>query len=96
MPFIKQKHRDLIHKFGLAGLVEIEPGDRCYVFYKQMVEKWKAEPRWTTVHELFKQHVICFSMNMDDDAAAKLAWQVFFHLHVMPYELKKREENGDV
>jgi hypothetical protein len=29
-------------------------------------------------------------------AAYQLAWQVFFQIYVMPYELKKREENGDI
>lgn len=32
----------------------------------------------------------------DDKAAKELAWQVFFSLHVLPYEILKRTENGEV
>ena len=57
-----------------------------------MVEQWKESPRWKTAHNIYK-HI----NNLNDTSAAyELAWQVFFQLYVMPYELKKREENGDV
>ena len=96
MPFVKPERRWSIQK-GL--LTEWEPGDRCYVFYKKMVEKWKAIPRWTTAHAIYKELMLRreSAWGIDDDViACELAWQVFFNLHVMPYELKKREENGDI
>ena len=49
MPFVTQERRYRIK----GSLEEIQPGDRCYVFYKEMVEKWKAEPRWTTAHNIY-------------------------------------------
>lgn len=96
MPFIKPERRVTIDHCGLEVLPTIQSGDRCYCYYKQMVEKWKAEPRWTTAHNLYKE--VCNTWQPREDAAIalQLAWQVFFQLHVMPYELKKREENGDI
>ena len=98
MPFIKLWRRERIKEEGQFD--EAEAGDLCYVHYKKMVEKWKANPRWMTAHEIYKewfwdyeQHI---DMNGDDITAARLAWQVFFNIHVMPYELKKRAENGDI
>lgn len=96
MPFIEQWRRVVIGAYGLEGLAEIQPGDRCYVYYQAMVDRWKAEPRWTTAHNIFKDMIMSLGSNDDDGAAAFLAWQVFFQLYVMPYELKKREENGDI
>ena len=99
MPFITQDRRDIITLFGLDAkqLEPIQPGDLCYVHYKTMVEKWKTNPRWTTAHEIMKHMVFDNTHLSDDDGIALiLAWQVFFQLHVIPYELKKREENGDI
>lgn len=98
MPFIRASRRYVIDKggLGLDGLGVIEPGDRCYVFYKEMVDKWKASPRWTTAHYIYLHLDLQSPINEDDWVAQKLAWQVFFQLYVMPYELKKREENGDI
>lgn len=77
---------------GLSGQV----GDKCMIFYRIMHRAWKAAPRWTTAHNLFKGLLDSTFDTPDDEAAAWLAWQVFFNLHVMPYEIKKREENGEV
>ena len=98
MPFITPVRRTIINLYGLEGLYsDVTPGDRCYVFYKAMVDKWKAEPRWTTVHEIyFKMNTGTIHNTQDDWIAQQLAWQVFFQLYVMPYELKKRNENGDI
>jgi len=103
MPFVTQDRRDIIDEFGLdndklPGGIQV--GDRCYVFYKPMVDKWKANPRWTTAHNIYKTMMREIespeSLSEDDGAAYELAWQVFFEIYVMPYELKKREENGDI
>ena len=97
MPFIKQERRAIINEKGLHRLAQIEPGDRCYVYYKQMVEAWKYSARWTTAHEIYKQWFTNTDPGYDDDAVAlQLAWQVFFQLYVMPYEIEKKKLNGDI
>lgn len=95
MPFIEQERRDIINRLGLSGLVDIRPGDRCYVHYKRMVDAWNKEPRWTTAHALARD-TAADDNGHDDNTAAFLAFLVFFNTHVMPYELKKREENGGI
>ena len=84
MPFVDQEHRDNPDR-------EI-PGDRCYVEYKKIMEAWNKSPRWRTVDKLVGE---TFGWG-DTERAKFLAFMVFFNLHVMDYELKKREENGDV
>jgi hypothetical protein len=93
MPFIVQDRREAIAD---GALVNFQPGDRCYVFYKEMVSRWRANPRWTTAHEIRLDMHKPQLVNVDDRIAEDLAWQVFFQLHVMPYEEKKRLENGDI
>jgi len=95
MPFINQVKR---FKFERGDMFLMDYGDRCYVPYKKMVDEWRKEPRWSTAHKIYMglTRMPIGEMNEDDWVAAQLAWQVFFQLHVMPYELKKREENGDV
>ena len=95
MPFIKQNLRKEIDEKGLSAAKAV--GDKCYYFYKGMVDRWKEEPRWTTAHNIYKDLVYERDyLPRDEKIAYDLAWQVFFQLYVMPYELKKREENGDI
>lgn len=73
-----------------------------------MLRSWRASPRWTTAHEIYRDLVMAPSAEpnfldkalykdfQDDKAAKELAWQVFFSLHVLPYEILKRTENGEV
>ena len=97
MPFITQERRKIIDEQGLEGLDVIQPGDLCYVYYKQMVDRWKANPRWTTAHRIYKDlHEFPSNVSPDQCVAKDLAWQVFFQIYVMPYEEKKRAENGDI
>ena len=97
MPFIEQKRRDLIDIHGIAVLTDPQPGDLCYSYYKPMVDAWKKNPRWTTAHEIFRKMMLEYNtFSFDDAAAYSLAWQVFFNLHVIPYELEKRKSNGDI
>lgn len=96
MPFITTEER---RKLDIDKLPPETAGQRCYVFYKRFVDKWKREPKWATANKLF--HGLMNDTGEDfieevDMSAALLAWQVFFSLHVMPYELQKREENGDI
>lgn len=98
MPFIEQWRRDVLTRYNndLSALGEVHPGDRCYVFYKKMVEQWKASPRWTTAHMIAREMFEGEIRDPEADTALFLAFLVFFNTHVMPYELKKREENGDI
>lgn len=93
MPFILPYRRDEIAD---ELLDDFQPGDLCYVHYKKMVDQWKANPRWTTAHEIFKVIITDHMLSLDDIAARDLAWQCFFYFHVLPYEEQKRKENGDI
>lgn len=85
MPFVKQECR-------AEGHLPCCVGDLCYLEYVKLMEAWKKERRWTTVHNLFKQ-----TFDVDDAQAAKtLAYLVFFCLHAMEYETEKIAENGDI
>lgn len=74
-----------------------KPGDRCFIFYRPMIRAWRAAPVWTTAHELRKKkdNDLVY-LGTDDRTSLNLAWDVFFALHVLPYEIKKREENGEI
>ena len=87
MPFVTQDHRD-------EPDLTI-PGDLCYVFYKELVDQWKLSPRWTTADRLYAC-VRVVEGTRGKQRAKELAWQVFFQLYVMPYELEKRAANGDI
>lgn len=85
MPFVKPECR-------AEGHTPCSVGDLCYVEYKKLMEAWKKEPRWTTIHNMFKQ-----AFNKTDEQAARmLAFMVFFCLHGIDYEMDKRDENGDI
>lgn len=83
MPFVDEEHR-------AKPDVHI-PGDRCFLEYQFIRRQWAESPRWTTVDTLAE----CIWPNKWKRAFA-LAFLVFFCLWVMPYEMKKREENGDI
>lgn len=109
MPFTTAENRQKMLKFLETGEMpeKVDVGDWCFVFYRDMVRQWKENPRWTTAHNIYKkmrEQIAIMGMglnresplNLDQTMAYELAWQVFFQLYVMPYELKKCEENGDV
>ena len=83
MPFVELEHREK-QDFEV-------PGDRCYIEYRKIMTAWAASPRWTMVDAIAAQ------IWPDKwKRALILAFLVFFCLHVMPYEEKKRKENGDI
>ena len=94
MPFLTKSRRTLIDA-NKVPRDKWTPGDLCYTYYKSMVDKWRANPSWTLADEIYRD-TLRHNFTVEDSAAAQLAWQVFFQLYVMPYELKKRQENGDV
>jgi hypothetical protein len=93
MPFIEPSRRKLIDQ-GKLDPSTYTPGDRAYLHYRDMLRKWRQAPRWATVDALYRSAL--GYITLEDAAAAHLAFHVFFQLHVMPYERKKRRENGEV
>jgi hypothetical protein len=84
MPFVTEEHR----KNPDSNI----PGDRCYVEYSKLMDSWKASPRWSTVDEML------FNLGVEGawKRAKILAFLVFFCLAVVPYEIMKQKENGDI
>jgi hypothetical protein len=97
MPFITSEARRMADQIGPK-----EVGDQCFLYYREMLRAWRASPRWTTAHEIYfdmRQRTngdIGMARELNDIAAHELAWQVFFQLHVIPYELQKRTMNGEI
>jgi len=103
MPFTTSEARHITDTLGPQVV-----GDRCFIFYRQMLRAWRASTRWTIAHELYRDMVLLAkecenpglttppSEKIDDQAARELAWQVFFQLHVMPYEIQMRTLNGEI
>ena len=111
MPFTKPEDRKKIDTFNEGAIAtmlsnpvkhlhNVSVGDKCYYFYKKMMDKWAKERRWTTAHNIYQQMIEnindCYMFDEDTKRADELAWQVFFTLQVMPYELEKQAENGDI
>lgn len=86
MPFVKQECR-------AKGHTACAVGDLCYVEYKKLIDRWNEDPRWTTAHNIAKDH---FDLATDEETAHFLAWMVFFCKKVMPYEDLKEKENGTI
>ena len=97
MPFITSEARRMTDQIGPK-----EVGDRCFLYYREMLRAWRASPQWTTAHEIYQDMRrrthgdYVMDRPIDDVVAQELAWQVFFQLHIMPYELGKRTLNGEV
>lgn len=94
MPFIDKLSRDCIpetpYAEDLAKILET-PGEKCFVFYRRFIREWRKDPRWSTADKLLAHIIPC-----SEKRAEVLAYLVFFVLHVIPYELEKREEHGEV
>ena len=85
MPFVKSECRDPNH-------IPCSCGDLCFIEYKKLVDAFKAERRWTTIHNEFKRLFDC----NDDQAARALAFFVFMYKHGYKYEDEKEAENGSI
>ena len=105
MPFIKKIDREKMNTLYSVdfcysdNLSNVSVGDKCYYFYKIMVGRFKDRRRWTTAHNIYKTMIVKIKedeFSEDTKRAYELAWQVFFQLHVIPYELEKRAQNGDI
>lgn len=89
MPFIR---RDLRAPLLAKDISPKAVGDICFLEYSKIMSAWRNEPRWTTVHNEFKR---IFGVD-DMKAAAALAFLEFYFNHGHPYEIDRREENGDI
>jgi len=86
VPFIDEQRRQPM----LDGILkDPQPGDWCFKYYKPMVDEWRKRPGWTTAQNIYRESI-------DVSIEHQMAWQVFFQIYVMPYEYKRREENGDI
>jgi hypothetical protein len=83
MPFVSPEHRES-PDMTVAG-------DRCYVEARRIWAMWYKNPRWTTVDE-----IASFIYPNPIKRAFFLAFLVFFAMRVMPYEIEKLRENGDI
>ena len=97
MPFTKTKDRRKMDRIQAMTrelrdlMIDIKPGDRCFLEYRRMMREWKKNTGWTTADTL------AANLLPDEQARAYfLAFLVFFNLHVMPYERMKQRENGDI
>lgn len=89
MPFIKQNLRKPL----LTGKRKPQAvGELCFLEYSKLMEAWRKEPRWTTVHNEFKR----LSQGDDTSTARFLAFLEFYMSHGHPYEIEKKNENGDI
>lgn len=95
MPFITKEQRNIVAAIGPQVV-----GDQCFLYYRDMLRRWRKSPRWTTAHEIYSDLLAKQRdpgrMTDSDLVAHELAWQVFFQLHVVAYEINKRIENGEV
>ena len=89
MPFVKPELREPLVR---GDIIPKSVGDMCFLEYSQIMQNWRNEPRWTTIHNEAKR-----LFDLSDDAAAKfLAFIEFYFNHGHPYEIEKKEENGDI
>ena len=89
MPFVEPGLREPLVRGDIPPRAV---GDLCFLEYSELMAAWRADPRWTTIHNQFKRMT-----GMDDHkAAAFLAFLEFYFNHGHLYELQKKEENGDI
>ncbi len=96
MPFVTKEERLWLASDNKK--VPETPGQWCYLFYRDMMHRWRGEPRWYTADAIYDD-VRAYergSYPENQKRACSLAWQVFMALNVMPYELKMRKKNGDI
>lgn len=106
MPFIENKNRDRIKLLGCEASESV--GDLCYVFYSQIMIAWRDNPRWRTIHRLFREYheqpeanefftyvyeKVMNKFELDDVAcASKLAFKVFWDRYAYDYEIQQMEK----
>lgn len=91
MPFTEQQRREQMLDGELAKKGDVQPGDRCFEKYQQMMDAFEATPRWRTIDKIAESII-----PGPDSRATFLAFLVFMHFHGFPYEEIMREKNGDI
>ena len=89
MPFIDAERREEIRMPSDCAT----PGERCYLTYLNLIQRWRAQPRWTTIDGMVEK---LFPELSPQRRADFLAFLVFMGFHGFPYEEKMREKNGDI
>lgn len=96
MPFIKNDRRAPL---STGDILPEAPGDICYLEYVRLLEEWKENPRWTTIHNMCKR-ILTETDDIEDDddkfTARFLAFMVIWQKYGWPYELDRIEEHGDI
>lgn len=54
-PFILDDIRKKIKELGFGEADAV--GDLCFIVYREIMDRWNANPRWTTIHYLRKEFV---------------------------------------
>lgn len=89
MPFVKKHLRKPLLK---RTRKPEKPGELCFLEYYPMMDKWKKEKRWTTIHNIYRD----LFYTSDAQTAKFLAFLEFYIRHGHKYEKKMSRENGDI
>lgn len=54
-PFVIEDVRAKIRSLGFGEADAV--GDLCFIVYDEMMKRWNASPRWTTIHYMRKEFV---------------------------------------
>lgn len=108
MPFVGTVRAQALLK---RELMPEKVGDLCCLAYIPMVQKFLANTSWSTIHRIRKDvrdgtwnkvfllsraETIPEHLQSEVDTAVDLAWEVFFGLYGLKYEMEKRMTNGGV
>lgn len=109
MPFVGTKRASDLEK---RVIMPERVGDLCCLAYKPMVEKWLANPGWTTWSKIRlegyngkwkrvyldsrKETWVLLFDDKDVQNQVEAALEVFYSIYVFNYEQKKLFENGGV
>lgn len=89
MPFIPKEERRQIQE---GTLQPTTPGQLCYMNYSNLVEHFVQTPRWSTIHNEFKN----LTGADDKQTACFLAFLEFYFNYGHPYEVKMAGKNGGI
>jgi len=70
-PFILDDIRKRITELGFGEADAV--GDLCFIAYREMMDRWNANPRWTTIHYIRKEFV---TMPLQSEFLRKVAYDL--------------------
>lgn len=56
---------------------------QCNVFYQVMLDMWRENPTWDTVHGIYKDMITDCKWDVDEQVDMYLAWNLFFNRIVL-------------